>query len=106
MVPFNTVRNAHTGEDVIEVSINGQALLHEPLLNKSSAFPDDERRAFGLQGMLPPHVSTIDEQLARIYATYQQKETDLEKYVHLSSLQDRNETLFYRLLQDHTAEMT
>lgn len=88
-----------------EVSLKGQALLDSALLNKGSAFPDDERRAFGLLGMLPPHVSTMDEQLARVYENYQRKDTELERYIFLGSLHDRNETLFYRLLQQHITEM-
>lgn len=83
----------------------GQGLLDNPLLNKGSAFDEDERRAFGLLGLLPPHVSTMDEQLARTYENYSRKTSDLERYIFLVSLQDRNETLFYCLLQDHITEM-
>lgn len=88
-----------------EVSLKGQALLNEPLLNKGSAFTEDERRELGLMGLLPPHVSSMEEQLERTYENYQRKETDLERYIFLVSLQDRNETLFYALLQRHIAEM-
>jgi malate dehydrogenase (oxaloacetate-decarboxylating) len=75
------------------------------LLNKGSAFPENERREFGLLGLLPLHCSTIEEQLARTYENYKRKESDLERYVFLTALQDRNETLFYRLLQEHIGEM-
>jgi malate dehydrogenase (oxaloacetate-decarboxylating) len=92
-------------EAVIETSLTSQLLLDNPLLNKGSAFPEDERREFGLLGLLPLHCSTIEEQLARTYENYRRKESDLERYVFLTALQDRNETLFYRLLQDHIAEM-
>lgn len=92
-------------EHSVEVAIHGQALLDTPLLNKGSAFSEEERRAFGLLGILPPHVSTIDEQLVRAYENYKRKETELERYIFLGSLQDRNETLFYRLLQEHITEM-
>ena len=85
--------------------LRGQALLDTPLLNKGSAFTEDERRALGILGLLPPHVSTIEEQLARTYENYSRKENDLERYIFLVSLQDRNETLFYRLLQEHISEM-
>ncbi|HEV8482918.1 MAG TPA: NAD-dependent malic enzyme [Blastocatellia bacterium] len=92
-------------EDIVEVSITGRALLDDPVLNKGSAFPEDERREFGLLGLLPPHVSTVEEQLARTYENYKRKEDDVERYIFLTSLQDRNETLFYRLVQEHIAEM-
>jgi malate dehydrogenase (oxaloacetate-decarboxylating) len=88
-----------------EVSIKGQALLDRPLLNKGSAFTEDERRALGLLGILPPHVSTLEEQLARAYENYKRKDTELERYIFLGALQDRNETLFYRLVQQHITEM-
>ena len=90
---------------MIETSLTGQLLLDTPLLNKGSAFPENERREFGLLGLLPAHCSTVEEQLARTYENYQRKESDLERYVFLTALQDRNETLFYRLLQEHISEM-
>src|SRR6185369_16221433 len=102
---MSTVVTHHTPTQ-IETDLTGQLLLDNPLLNKGSAFPADERREFGLLGLLPPHTSTAEEQLARTYENYLRKETDLERYVFLTALQDRNETLFYRLLQDHISEMT
>lgn len=80
-------------------------LLDHPLLNEGSAFPEEERRRLGLLGLLPYHASTTEEQLARVYENYKRKENDLERYIFLTSLQDRNETLFYRLLRDHITEM-
>jgi malate dehydrogenase (oxaloacetate-decarboxylating) len=85
--------------------LTGQQLLDDPLLNKSSAFPEAERRELGLMGLLPLHVSTIDEQLTRVYENYRRKDNDIERYIFLTALQDRNETLFYRLLQEHVTEM-
>jgi len=105
MGAFQPARDESTGEAVVEVALTGRALLSDPLLNKSSAFTEEERQALGLVGLLPPHVSTMEEQLARLYANYQQQETDLKRYMYLSSSQDRNETLFYRLLQAHITEM-
>lgn len=102
--PMSAVVTSQT-EAVIETDLTGQLLLDNPLLNKGSAFPDDERREFGLLGLLPSHCSTIEEQLARTYENYRSKENDLERYVFLTALQDRNETLFYRLLQEHVGEM-
>jgi malate dehydrogenase (oxaloacetate-decarboxylating) len=87
------------------ISISGQRLLDDPLLNKSSAFPEKERRELGLLGLLPLHTSTIEEQLTRVYENYQRKDSDIERYIFLTALQDRNETLFYRLLQEHVTEM-
>ena len=83
----------------------GQRLLDDPLLNKGSAFSETERSELGLLGLLPLHASTIEEQLARVYENYQRKDNDIERYVFLTALQDRNETLFYALLQQHTTEM-
>ncbi len=83
----------------------GEALLHDPLLNKGTAFTAAERDALGLRGLLPPNVHTMEEQLARVLDNYRHKTTDLERYIHLVSLQDRNETLFYRLVTDHVEEM-
>ena len=93
-------------EAVIETSYTGEQLLENPLLNKGSAFTLDERRELGLLGILPPHIATMDEQLARTYENFQRKNSDLERYIFLASLQDRNETLFYRLLQEHISEMS
>ena len=83
----------------------GEALLHDPLWNKGTAFTAEERDALGLRGLLPPNVHTMEEQLARVLDNYRHKQTDLERYIHLVSLQDRNETLFYRLVTDHIEEM-
>lgn len=99
----STVADAQEG--TVEVSLSGQALLENPLLNKGSAFSEEERREFGLLGLVPPHISTTEEQLARTYGSYAQKNSDIERYIYLVSLQDRNETLFYRLLQEHITEM-
>jgi malate dehydrogenase (oxaloacetate-decarboxylating)(NADP+) len=84
---------------------HGEALLHDPLLNKGTAFTDAERALLGLRGLLPPHVHTLEEQMARVMDNYRNKQTDLERYIHLVSLQDRNETLFYRVVGDHIEEM-
>ncbi|MFL5272650.1 MAG: NAD-dependent malic enzyme [Anaeromyxobacteraceae bacterium] len=83
----------------------GYAVLRDPLLNKGSAFPEDERAALGLQGLLPPRVFSMEEQVLRVMENYSRKSTDLERYIHLISLQDRNETLFYRVVMDNLEEM-
>ncbi len=89
----------------LDVAISGQQLLDNPLLNKGSAFTEAERLEFDLLGLLPPHVATLDEQLVRTYESYRQKSSDLEKYIYLAALHDRNETLFYALVQAHVSEM-
>ncbi len=93
-------------EHLLDDAMAPQDILDTPLLNKGTAFPEDERRELGLLGLLPPHISTIEEQLARTYENYSRKDNDLERYIFLASLQDRNEVLFYRLLHEHVAEMT
>lgn len=102
---FETARDKETSELVTMVTLSGQMLLDYPLLNKGTAFTEEERVDLGLRGLLPAHVSTMQEQLKRRYDSYQQKNSDIEKYIYLTSLQDRNETLFYRFLQEHISEM-
>jgi malate dehydrogenase (oxaloacetate-decarboxylating) len=104
-MPFKPIYDEATGEEFLAVELAGRILFDTPLLNKSSAFPEDERREFDLLGLLPPHVSTMEEQLLRLYENYKRKESDLERYIFLISLQDRNETLFYRLLEVNITEM-
>jgi len=85
---------------------NGIHLLQDPLLNKGTAFTEEERDRLKLRGLLPPHVSTQEQQLARVLENFRRKPSDLEKYINLRALHDRNETLFYRLLIEHPDEMT
>ncbi len=93
-------------ETVVPRIPRGMDLLDTPLLNKGTAFTEDERTAFGLHGLLPPHVETLEEQTARAYEAYQLADSDLERHIYLRALQDTNEVLFYRLLLDHIEEMT
>ncbi|HEU5100021.1 MAG TPA: NAD-dependent malic enzyme, partial [Roseiflexaceae bacterium] len=105
MIDFQTVYDRATGEEAVEVELTGSQLLACPLLNKGIAFTEQERHELGLLGLLPAHVATIDEQVARNYENFQQKTSAQERYIFLTSLQDRNETLFYRLLEEHITEM-
>jgi len=81
-------------------------LLERPELNKGTAFTKDERKKFGLDGLLPPQIESLDEQVVRAYEAYKRKDDDLERHIYLRALQDTNEVLFYRLLLDHIEEMT
>jgi malic enzyme len=80
-------------------------LIDEPRLNKSTAFPMRERDAFGLRGLLPARVSTIEEQVERELRTVRSKSVDLDRFIGLIALLDRNETVFYRLLVEHLEEL-
>ena len=83
----------------------GSALLETPLLNKGSAFTSDERLSFNLAGLLPPRYETIEEQVSRAYMQYKSFDSAINKHIYLRAIQDNNETLFYRLLQQHLEEM-
>ncbi|MDF1743823.1 MAG: NAD-dependent malic enzyme [Gimesia sp.] len=83
----------------------GTLLIEDPLLNKGTAFTEQERRDFGLLGLLPPHVDTLAEQVARAYEAFSEFQLDIDKHIFLRQLQDENETLFYRLLLEHITEM-
>jgi malate dehydrogenase (oxaloacetate-decarboxylating) len=84
----------------------GVYLLNRPILNKGTAFTEDERNRLGLRGLLPPQVESLDQQARRAYEAYRRKDDDLERHIYLRQLQDTNEVLFYRLLLDHIEEMT
>ncbi len=93
-----------TGE-IYRVRARGTQLMRQPLLFRGTAFTEDQRRALGLTGLLPQGVSTIEGQVRRTYAQYQRQADDLQKNVYLTSLRDRNEVLFYRLLSEHLEDM-
>ncbi len=93
--PNGPIRPGKTGAD----------LLHDPLLNKGTAFTEEERHRFGLIGLLPPRVSTLAEQSVRVMANIRRRAQDLEKYVDMLALLDRNETLFYRVVIDNIEEL-
>jgi len=83
----------------------GSILLETPLLNKGSAFDENERVNFNLTGLLPPRYETIDEQVARAYRQYRCFNNDINKHIYLRAIHDNNETLFFKLVQAHIAEM-
>ncbi|HSM34253.1 MAG TPA: oxaloacetate-decarboxylating malate dehydrogenase, partial [Anaerolineae bacterium] len=88
-----------------EIDLRGFKLLGARLFTKDMAFRQDERETFGLSGMLPDRVQTIEEQVQLEWEHVSRKEDVLEKYIGLAALQDRNATLFYRLLAEHLEEL-
>src|SRR6266498_3450734 len=92
------------GKPRLEVPYRGVPLLRHPMYTKSSAFTPEEREAFGLEGLLPSAVSTMEQQERRVYDNITRKSDPLEKFIGLAALQGRNEHLFYRLLIDHIEE--
>ncbi len=98
--------SAHATPDLQPMSFpRGMTLLQDPTLNKGTAFTDAERDALGLRGLLPPHVNTQEGQVARVLENFRRQPNDLERYISLAALHDRNETLFYRLVIDYPDEM-
>jgi malate dehydrogenase (oxaloacetate-decarboxylating) len=94
-----------TGEKYLAVVNRGKQILRDPLLNKGTAFTHRERDDLALHGLLPPATSTMKKQLERTYENYRSHPTDLDKFVYLTALHDRNEVLFYRLVYEHIDEM-
>ena len=91
--------------EIVKLSQTPHQILHTPLLNKGSAFSEEERDALGLHGLMPYHISTVPEQLDRNYRNFTLRRTALGRYVYLSSLMNRNEILFYQLVDRHVKEM-
>ncbi|MCE0556943.1 MULTISPECIES: NAD-dependent malic enzyme [unclassified Motilimonas] len=83
----------------------GPALLETSLLNKGSAFSQEERDSFNLTGLLPHNIETIEEQAARAYQQFSSFKSDLDKHIYLRNIQDTNETLFHRLIDHHLEEI-
>jgi len=83
----------------------GVKILHDPVRNKGTAYTEAERDALKLRGLLPPRVHTMAEQELRVLGNIRAKPTDLERYLYLIALQDRNENLFYRVIMNHLEEM-
>src|SRR6266850_357914 len=79
----------------------GMDILHDPMLNHGTAFSKEERRHLKILGLLPPHVSTPEQQVHRALRHVRQRTDDLDKYIEMISLMDRNETLFYRVVVDN-----
>ncbi|HET9350878.1 MAG TPA: NAD-dependent malic enzyme, partial [Burkholderiales bacterium] len=86
-------------------SLRGMALLHDPMHNKGTGFTDVERDALGVRGLLPANVLSQDQQAERALRHIRAQPSDLEKYIELNALHDRNESLFFRVVCDHIDEM-
>lgn len=91
-------------EDAVVVAERGWQLLTNPRLNKGSAFTGQERDDLGIEGLLPPHIATLEEQMERVHGAFVAKCDPLNQHIYLRALQDRNETLFYATLLAHLEE--
>jgi malate dehydrogenase (oxaloacetate-decarboxylating) len=105
MLKYNLQRDPFTNEEYVEIPFKGRRLVEHPAFNKGTAFTQEEREMFELEGLFPERISNIELQSRRSYGHYLEKSSDLGKYIYLISLQDRMETLFFRLLLDHLEEM-
>ncbi len=94
-----------TGQRYMAVPAKGKALLFDFEINKGTAFSAREREELDLSGLLPPQISNMKQQLDRTYENFSSKTTNIEKFIYLTALQDRNEILYYRLLLEHIEEM-
>ncbi len=105
MRPLPAPYDAIAAGRVAAIQLSGNALLGSRLLTKEQAFPVDERQAFGLSGLLPDRVLTIEEQAELAMGHLRRSEDPLDRYITLAALQDRNATLFYRVLVDNLEEL-
>ena len=108
-MPVANLRRKHSAKRPVAakpaVSKKGADLLHTPLLNKGTAFTREERIKLGILGLLPPAVSTPEQQAQRALGNIRKRGTALEKYIDMLSLLDRNEHLFYKVVMDNVQEM-
>jgi len=102
---YYDVRRDENGHRFLDVNVTGFSLLQIPLLNKTTAFTPEERRALRIEGLIPPHTSTLEEQKDRTFQRYLEQTTDLGRHEFLRALQDRNEVLFYAILADHLEDL-
>jgi malate dehydrogenase (oxaloacetate-decarboxylating) len=100
------MKTVWTGDDgAWHTTLRGRQVLADPRINKGTAFSDEERRELGVTGLIPSGHSTLDGQVSRVYAQYQNQTTDLARNVLLNEMRDRNEVLYYQLLTRHLTEM-
>lgn len=105
MLKYKACLDENTGHQWIETNLRGKTLLSTPLLNKDTAFSEEERSDLDLLGKLPPVVESIEQQLQRIRYQYTRYSSNLTRYVYLNNLHDSNEILFYRFLSENIEEM-
>ncbi len=105
MLLFKEVRDEKGNVTHIETSLKGHQLLNAAKLNKCNAFSNEERKIFGLTGKLPYEVETLEQQAARIYKQNHEMSNNLQKNIHLTSLRDMNETLYFKVVGDNIKEM-
>jgi malate dehydrogenase (oxaloacetate-decarboxylating) len=105
VLSFSIKVDPATGQQYMAVSQKGRPLLLNPFTNKGTAFAQRERDELDLAGLGPPAVCNVRQQMDRTYENFKAKTSNLEKFIYLTSLQDRNETLFYRLALEHIDEM-
>jgi malate dehydrogenase (oxaloacetate-decarboxylating) len=100
------MKTVWTGDDAAwHTTLRGRQVLADPRINKGTAFSDEERRELGVTGLIPSGHSTLDGQVSRVYAQYQNQTSDLARNVLLNEMRDRNEVLYYQLLTRHLTEM-
>jgi malic enzyme len=102
---FHYRRDSATGEEWLEVPIKGELLNDFPMFNKGTGFTQEERDDLGLTGVMPPRVVSMELQAERVLLNFHRQATDIDRYLSLMALLDRNETLFYRVLIDHLEEL-
>jgi malate dehydrogenase (oxaloacetate-decarboxylating) len=105
MARSDTVSRSTSNGQAANPTERGRSVLRDPLLNRGTAFTSEDRAALGLDGLIPPGVSTLEEQVERSYEQYGAQPTELAKNEFLAALHDRNETLYYKLLEEHLTEM-
>jgi len=107
VIPFlaSSTKKKQNGNHVYETQARGLAVLSSPLLNKGTAFTEEERKSLGLIGLLPPEISGLATQVKRAYIQYERLPDALSKNIYLTALHDRNQVLFYRLFSEHLREM-
>jgi len=104
-VSAETTASARTTEAAVRTHLSGYELLLDPRFNKGTAFSEEERDEFGLHGLLPPHIGTLEDQRERRKRIIDARPTALGKYSYMRDLEDTNETLFYSLIAHYTEEM-
>jgi malate dehydrogenase (oxaloacetate-decarboxylating) len=105
MLDFKKFYNKTTGEEWLETSLTGKALLTFSQLNKGTAFSERERNEFGLKGKLPARIETLEEQVKRIHQQFHVFTDNLQKNIYLNVLHNTNQVLFYKVVKNHLNEM-